>query len=90
MADNKKDEPNLTAWAFKVEGRKRNVPWGKWVEIGEASGAPCSARLDRLPIGGFNGRVEFRPKGEGPPISAPKPMRPGEENDGPDDESDEL
>ncbi len=66
----------LLAYAMKRDGR--NV---RWVEIGVGAlhedGKGFSAFLDRLPVGGFNGRILFRPPEETPAEPGATPTRPG-------------
>ena len=64
-----------TAFIFKREGRR--PAQGRWLECGmgriEQDGK-INVYLDRLPVGGFSGRVHLVRTGEQPP--APEPERP--------------
>ena len=77
MTDSK--EPTHTAFALKRANKRQFIS----VEIGkgrqEANGA-FHAYLDRLPIGGFSGYVQFVPIGKEPP----EPQRP--DNSGEEEE----
>jgi hypothetical protein len=76
-----------TAWAMKREGRTASRP----LEIGcariEDDGkGHHRVYLDRLPIGGFDGRVFLAPIGASPPESKPEPQRPVQSSDGAEEE----
>ncbi len=74
-----KKPPTHIAYALRREGR---ASW-RWLEIGVATkdedGKGFQVSLDRLPIGGFNGRIAVREKD-----SKPGPVMPTEL--GPDDD----
>jgi hypothetical protein len=67
-----KSVPNYTAYALKRESR---TSWS-WLEIGEATrdedGKGLFVYLNRLPTGGFNGRVYLREKNWKPPPPGPE------------------
>lgn len=69
----RKDRP-YTAYAMKREGRTT----GRWVEIGEADPHPdgkgFDVFLDRLPTGGFSGRVLVRPREARPDPPTPEDL----------------
>lgn len=54
-----------TAYAAKREGQRF-----RWLEIGVAAmhkdGDGCDLYVDRLPVGGFNGRILVRRTGQNP------------------------
>ena len=68
-------EPTHIAYALKRETRVS----GRWLEIGmarlEPNGKGGEVFLDRLPVGGFSGRVLLSPVGEKP--AEPESHRPG-------------
>lgn len=81
--------PTHGAYALRRENRLRS----RWIEIGTSASekARCphcdnqfpysgvhQALLDRLPTGGFDGRVTFSPIGVRPSDPEPKPERPDE------------
>jgi hypothetical protein len=68
-----------TAHALKREGRATF----RWLEIGTAriTNDPQSHHeifVDRLPIGGFNGRIYLSPIGTKPPDPKHEPQRPSQ------------
>ncbi len=74
--------PTHTAFAFKREVKRH----GKWLEIGVArqdTTGVVHLRLDRTPIGGFDGYVYLAPAGTQPPVPEPeRPGQPSESGDG--------
>jgi hypothetical protein len=81
MADSK--APTHTAFALRREGKK----FGRWLEIGTGrldDDGVFHAFLDRTPVGGFNGYVQFAQIGKQPPL--PEPERPAQ----PSGEEEEL
>jgi hypothetical protein len=67
-----------TVFALHRSGSRRTP--GRWVEVGVArieSGAnDHHVYLDRLPVGGFSGRLYLAPVGIKPPDPTPAPVRP--------------
>ncbi len=68
-----------TAYAMKREGRTVF----RWLEIGVArieddGRGHHQIYLDRLPVGGFNGRVYLSPIGSKPPDPKSEPQRPAQ------------
>jgi len=76
-----------TAFIFKREGKRPTQ--GRWLECGagriEADGR-INVYLDRLPVGGFHGRVHLAKTGELPPAPEPERPRAASDHDG-DEES---
>jgi hypothetical protein len=85
MSDNPRSPLTHTAFIFKREGKRPNQ--GRWLECGmgriEQDGK-VNVYLDRLPVGGFSGRVHLVKVGEKPPAPEPEqPARPfGDHGDG--------
>jgi hypothetical protein len=76
MQKNSRPAFTHTAFIFKREGKKPNQ--GRWLECGAArveTDGKINCYLDRLPVGGFSGRVHMVKWGEAPPT--PEPERPG-------------
>jgi hypothetical protein len=72
-----------TAYAAKRESRTAF----RWLEIGmvriEDDGrGNHQVYIDRLPVGGFNGRIHLSPIGEKPPDVTPEPQRPEQSVEG--------
>jgi hypothetical protein len=69
------------AYALKRETRTTS----RWLEIGvaniESDGKNGAHHLyvDRLPVGGFDGKIVIHPIGSTPPAPQPVPERPGED-----------
>jgi len=89
MKENLKPPLTHTAFIFKREGKKPTQ--GRWLECGmgriERDGK-VNVYLDRLPVGGFSGRVHLVKTGDKPPASEPeRPARHADNHDGGDDES---
>jgi hypothetical protein len=68
-----------TAYALKREGRTAF----RWLEIGAArieddGTGNHQVYVDRLPVGGFSGRIHLSPIGTKPPDPTPQPRRPDE------------
>ena len=54
---------------------------GRWLECGVARAegdGTINLYLDRLPVGGFSGKVHLARLGDIPAIPEPKPQRPGQ------------
>jgi hypothetical protein len=87
MKENPRPPLTHTAFIFKREGKRPTQ--GRWLECGvgriEQDGK-INVYLDRLPVGGFSGRVHLVKTGEGPPVIEPE--RPGRHDSDPD--ADEL
>ena len=74
-----KATPTHAAYALRRESRLKS----RWIEIGHArienSGTNIHhVLLDRLPIGGFTGKIYLSPIGEKPPDPEPQPERPAD------------
>jgi hypothetical protein len=68
-----------TAFIFKREGKRPNQ--GRWLECGVArdeKDGTVNVYLDRLPVGGFSGRVHLAKRGTTPGLPEPAPQRPGQ------------
>lgn len=80
MADDK--QHTHIAFALKRETRVS----GRWLEIGtarlEPNGAGGEVFLDRLPVGGFSGRIFLSPVGVKPqdPEAPSRPVGPSDED----------
>lgn len=68
-----------TAFIFKREGKRPNQ--GRWLECGVARAeddGTINLYLDRLPVGGFSGKVHLARSGDIPANPEAQPLRPGE------------
>jgi hypothetical protein len=66
-----------TAFIFKREGKRPHQ--GRWLECGVArdeKDGTVNVYLDRLPVGGFTGRVHLAKRGTTPGLPEPGPQRP--------------
>jgi hypothetical protein len=75
-----------TAFIFKREGKKPTQ--GRWLECGVGRAEPdgnINVYLDRLPVGGFSGKVHMVKIGEEPFAPEPAPQRPADEDDAAED-----
>ena len=74
-----------TAFIFKREGKRPNQ--GRWLECGVArveTDGKINCYLDRLPVGGFSGRVHMVKMGDDAPTA--EPQRPhGDDDDSGED-----
>lgn len=73
-------KPLATHIAYVLKKETRSS--GRWLEIGSAqiaadgNGGNHHADIDRLPVGGWGGKILFVPIGAGPPDPEPEPERP--------------
>jgi hypothetical protein len=76
-----------TAFIFKREGKRPDQ--GRWLECGVArleTDGKVNCYLDRLPVGGFSGKIHMVKIGDTPQIAELKPQRPaGAEDDATED-----
>ena len=75
-----------TAYAMKRESR---IAF-RWLDIGTArieedGRGNHQVYIDRLPVGGFNGRIYLSPIGVKPPEPTPEPQRPEQPVDADDE-----
>ncbi len=68
-----------TAYAMKREGRLASRPLEIGLaRVGENASGHHEIFVDRLPIGGFDGRIYLSPIGAKPPELRQEPQRPGQ------------
>ena len=78
-----------TALIFKREGKRPNQ--GRWLECGVARAeddGTVNVYLDRLPVGGFSGKVHLALRDADSAMPEPRPQRPGQAGDDEDDGED--
>ena len=84
MTEISKPRFSHTAFIFKREGKRPNQ--GRWLECGVGrleDDGNINLYLDRLPVGGFSGRVHMTKIGTTP---VPEPQRPDHNDDPETDE----
>lgn len=76
-----KKAPTHTAYTLKRETRTVS----RYIEVGAARidkhGEIHYVYLDRLPVGGFTGKICLAPVNVKPPVPPEDPQRPGEDED---------
>jgi hypothetical protein len=79
-----------SAWMFKTETIRRGRRIGRWIQEGDArleANGDANIYVHSTPVGGFNGHIYLAKIGTSPPDAEPAPQRPGQTDDGDEDES---